>query len=196
MPRNAGDRVNSSYIATTPVYPGLSHLLTTNLYTTPWDSYLGRRVIPYLISIWIHHYRLTLSRGQIAELTLDQFSYLFDVGPDRLIAAWTISRGRFPGDRPDHRIRRYPVSKRPVYHAGHAIPHRLGGGTDINLTAQVGALNVGAFRELENRAIKAPGSVYFTYWMYALDSSTQTASRIQQGLLRRDSPPEIKLFKN
>jgi len=188
--------VNSSYVATAPAYPELSSLLGTASSANLWASCLTAKIIPCLVQAWLRHYRMALSDGQVVEVNLDPFSYLFDIGPDRLIAAWGISRGRFPGDRPDSRIKGYPVSMRPVYHAGHAAPHRLGGGADINLAAQFGSLNTGAFRELENRAVKTPGSLYFTYWLYGTSLQAQTASRIQQGLLTRGAPADIKLFKN
>jgi len=190
--------VNTSYIATVPTYPELARLAAVP--NIPWESLLTTRILPYLSQEWLRHYFLSLAAGDVEvnlnNSSLDTFSYLFDIGPDRLIAAWGISRGRFPGARDNGRIRGYPVSTRPVYHAGHAIPHRLGGGADINLAAQLGSLNTGAFRELENRAVKTPGSLYFTYWMYSMSRTAQVASRIQQGLLIRGSQPDIKVFNN
>lgn len=190
-----GGSLNSSYIRTVPAYPELARLAGMPG-AISWESLLITRVIPYLNQEWLRHYLLSLTARNIVEVNLDAFSYLFDIGPDRLIAAWGISRGRFPGARDNGRIHGYPVSTRPVYHAGHAIPHRLGGGADINLAAQLGSLNTGAFRQLENRAVKTPGSLYFTYWMYDLSHTTQVASRIQQGLLIHGSQPDIKVFRN
>jgi len=190
--------VNSSYVATVPSYPGLPKLIGAAHPGTSWESHLAQKVVPYLVAVWLRHYRLALSGGEVVEVNLDPFSYLFDIGPDRLISAWGISKGRFAGQRDNSRMQGFPVASRPVYHAGHAIPHRLGGGTDINLTAQLGSVNVGPFRELENRAVKAPGALYFTYWMYhrAAEKKIQLASRVQQGLLIRGSQPEIRDFKN
>jgi len=76
----------------------------------------------------------------------------------------------------------HPLGGDASYHRGHAIAHRLGGGTDINLVTQNAAINIGAFRRLEREAIANPGALYFTYWLYAPgDSQKPTAS--QQGLL-------------
>ncbi len=58
----------------------------------------------------------------------------------------------------------------------------MGGGTDINLVAQKGAINVGPFREIEKRAVANPGSLYFTYWTYPAGNS-QRPIRVQQGLI-------------
>lgn len=190
--------MNKSYVSTVPTYPELAGLLRAAPPGTPWESHLEQTVIPYLVDAWLRHYRLALSDGEVVEVPLGQFSYLFDIGPDRLIAAWGISQGRFAGDRPESRIKGYPVARRNLYDAGHAISHRLGGGTDINLTAQLASVNRRPFQELERMAVKNPGSLYFTYWMYyrVAEKKIQLASRIQQGLISPNSPPSIRDFKN
>jgi len=190
--------VNTSYVATVPKYPDLEKPLNAAQPGNSWESYLAGKVVPYLVSVWLRHYRMALSDGEIVEVDLDPFSYLFDIGPDRLIAAWGISKGRFAGDRPKTRISGYPVARRNLYDAGHAISHRLGGGTDINLTAQLASVNRRPFQELEQRAVSHPGSLCFTYWMYyrTAEKKIQLASRVQQGLLIRGSPLELRDFKN
>jgi hypothetical protein len=191
-------RMNKSYVSTIPSYPELAGLLSARPPRTPWELHLFRTIVPYLIDAWLRHYRLAVSGGEVVEVPLGQFSYLFDIGPDRLIAAWGISEGRFDKDRPNSRIKRYPVAQRSVYDAGHAISHRLGGGTDINLTAQLAAVNRRPFQELERLAVKNPGSLYFTYWMYyrVAQKKIQLASRVQQGLLAPYAAPEFRVFKN
>jgi hypothetical protein len=189
--------MNTSYTTTVPAYPELPSLLGAAPAASAWESHLTQNVVPYLEQVWLHHYRLALSVGEIVAVTLDQFTYLFDIGPDRLIAAWGISRGRFAGARDNSRIRSYPIATRPVYHAGHAISHRLGGGADINLVPQLGAVNTGPFQTLERQASKTPGSLYFTYWMYNRQGNqTWVPSRTQQGLLIRNAQPDIRIFKN
>jgi hypothetical protein len=190
--------VNKSYVSTVPTYPELASLLRTTSPATQWESHLEKKVIPYLAGVWLGHYRMALSGGEIVEVPLGQYSYLFDIGPDRLIAAWGISTGRFAGDRPNSRIAGHPVANRSVYDAGHAISHRLGGGTDINLAAQLASVNRRPFQELERAAVKNPGSLYFTYWMYhrIAEKKVQLASRIQQGLISPNAPPQIRDFKN
>ena len=186
--------MNSSYADSTPTYPELPRMMGTGAYD--WRSSLTDRIIPYLVQMWLSHYDLAASGGEIVEVHVDKWSYLFDIGPDRLIAAWGISEGRFSGEREKYRMEKYPLQARPLYHAGHAIPHRCGGGTDINLTAQLGSLNNGPFKILENRAVKTVGSLYFTYWMYGLDPNAEKASRVQQGLLTCGRQPEIRIFNN
>ena len=87
------------------------------------------------------------------------------------------------------------MSAGKTYHRGHAIPHSLGGGTDINLLAQKGSINVGPFRVLENKAVNTPGSLYFTYWEYK-GTNAQTPSGVQQGLLCPGQRADIKWHAN
>ena len=189
--------MNASYVSTIPDYPELAHILGRAQPSLSWPDRLQKFVIPYLTHAWLRHYSMALSGGNIVEVPLGQYSYLFDIGPDRLIAAWGISQGRFAGDRPNSRIAGHPVANRSVYDAGHAISHRLGGGTDINLTAQLASVNRKAFQELERTAVKNPGSLYFTYWMYyRTGDKIQLASRTQQGLLTQGSPLQLRDFTN
>jgi hypothetical protein len=193
--------MNSSYVATVPAYPELPSLLSAAPAASAWESHLTQRVVPYLEQVWLRHYRMAQSVGEIVAVSQTQvaaqFTYLFDIGPDRLIAAWGISRGRFAGARDNSRIRSYPISTRPVYHAGHAISHRLGGGADINLVPQLGAVNTGPFQTLERQASQTPGSLYFTYWMYNQQGNKAWIPfRTQQGLLIRNTQPDIRVFKN
>ena len=80
------------------------------------------------------------------------------------------------GDRHDHR--------------GHAIPHTLGGPTDINLVPQRGSVNVGPFRVLEIEAVATPGALYFTYWSYAARGD-QRPNGVDQGLIVIGKKPRI-----
>ena len=79
-------------------------------------------------------------------------------------------------------MRGAPLSGGKSYHRGHAIPNQMGGGTDINLVAQKGAINIGPFREIERKAVANPSSLYFTYWIYPPGNS-QRPTRVQQGLI-------------
>jgi hypothetical protein len=150
------------------------------------------QVIPRLVDIW-----LTSSAGlsdDVVETTASNFSYLFDIGKQRLIAAWGISRGRFGKDRDAQRMKGFPLSAGAKYHRGHAIPHRLGGPLDINLVPQLGAINIGGFRALERRAVATPGALYFTFWKYR--GQSQTPVGVDQGLLIAGRAPEISSFGN
>jgi hypothetical protein len=89
----------------------------------------------------------------------------------------------------------HPLSAGPDYHRGHAIAHRLGGQTDINLVPQLGKVNIGAFRPLERKAVATPGSMYFTYWLYS-GGVRQTPSGVDQGLLVAGQLPDIRRHGN
>lgn len=174
-------------------YPRLASLLTGSVAQPgagSWD-----RVIPYLVDVWLGDYARVAGPSEIVETTADHFSYLFDIPAGRLIAAWGISRGRHPGARDRSRMAGHPLSAGPRYHRGHAIPHTLGGPTDINLVPQLGAVNVGPFRVLEKRAVATPGSLYFTYWTYSARSG-QRPMTVDQGLIIPGQPPEIRTHPN
>jgi hypothetical protein len=87
------------------------------------------------------------------------------------------------------------LSAGPHYHRGHAIPHTLGGPTDINLVPQLGKVNIGPFRPLERRAVATVGSFYFTYWKYRSNSS-QTPSGVDQGLFVPGASPDVRHHGN
>jgi hypothetical protein len=154
----------------------------------------GDQVIPYLVDEWLADYARSGSPSDIVETTASGFSYLFDIAQERLIAAWGISGGRHGEARDKARMAGHPLSDGPLYHRGHAIPHTLGGPTDINLVPQLGAVNVGPFRALEKRAVATPGALYFTYWMYS--DLSQKPHGVEQGLLCPGSPPDIRTHVN
>ncbi len=91
----------------------------------------------------------------------------------------------------------HPLSAGPLYHRGHAIPHTLGGGTDINLVSQLGRINIGPFRPLEKKAVATPGSFYFTYWTYRnAVGHGQTPTGVDQGLLIAGQAPDVRHHGN
>lgn len=152
-------------------------------------------VTPYLVDIWLEEYERSTKKHDIVETLSERFHYLFDIANGRLIAAWGISEGRHAGARPKSRMAGHPLSDGPEYHRGHAIPHTLGGPTDINLVPQRGAVNVGPFRELEKRAVATPGSFYFSRWIYRTDKS-QRPKAVEQGLLVAGGTADIRQFAN
>ena len=156
---------------------------------------LADRVVPYLVDVWLDDYQRTTRSSEIVETQSAGFSYLFDIEHERLIAAWGISQGRHGEPRDKARMAGHPLGNGPLYHRGHAIPHTLGGPTDINLVPQRGSVNVGAFRQLERQAVNTPGALYFTYWTYPR-SDSQTPNGVEQGLLAPGAPPSIRRHGN
>lgn len=152
-------------------------------------------VIPYLTDCWLREYERHSQLDGVIETLAERFHFLFDVSAQRLLAAWGISHGKHVGKRPTSRMSGHPLSDGPAFHRGHTIPHTLGGGTDINLVPQRGSLNVGRFRELEKAAVATPGSLYFTYWIYAGPRS-QRPSHVHQGLLVPGELARIYRFCN
>jgi hypothetical protein len=159
------------------------------------QKFFTMQVVPRLVDVWLSDYERSAKAPDIVETTVTGFSYLFDVAAERLIAAWGVSHGRHAAARDKSRMAGHPLSAGPMYHRGHAIPHTLGGPTDINLVAQRGSINVGPFRELEKRAVATPGSLYFTYWKYA-NANDQKPVKVEQGLLVPGQPLVVREFVN
>ena len=157
----------------------------------------GRHVIPYLTKLWLDDYDARAS-SDITTVEAGGFYYLFDFAFGRLIAAWGVSVGRHAADRDAGRMAGHPKAGGDLYHRGHAIPHRLGGGTDINLVPQLGSINIGRFRPLEKRAVNMPGALYFTYWTYATPTgkTAQMPNGVDQGLLIAGQAPQITTHGN
>ena len=153
----------------------------------------GRRdatyLIPDLVSEWLRDYDALFPGNEIVETSTSGFSYLFDIQSGRLLAAWGFSQGKHTGARDKSRMAGHPLSAGVLYHRGHAIPHTLGGPTDINLVPQLGAINIGPFRALERQAVATPGAFYFTYWHYR--GASQTPIAVDQGLLIPGQPAQI-----
>jgi hypothetical protein len=177
-----------------PSYARVAVLVGGMAPDTPEDDFL-KNVVPRLIDVWLDDYCRTADASEIVETTVSGFSYLFDIAPGRLVAAWGVSRGRHGGARDASRMAGHPLSAGPLYHRGHAIPHTLGGPTDINLVAQLGSVNVGPFRTLEKRAVATPGALYFTYWMYGPGDSQKPVG-VEQGFLFPGRTPDIRVHAN
>jgi hypothetical protein len=171
-------------------YPGLHQLLTA-----PGPVDFGNRIEPILVRSWLDDYECVMPANEIVTVRTHGFSYLFDIANERLIAAWGISQGRASDARDASRMKGYPLSDGPLYHRGHAIPHRLGGPLDINLVPQLGSVNVGAFRALEKEAVATQGALYFTYWVYGPGASQRPVG-VEQGLLCPGKVPRIRPHGN
>ena len=177
-------------------YPRLKDLTRAAQHDGRWDE-----VAAYLVDVWIDDYARMAAGTDIVETTDSSFSYLFDIEAERLLAAWGISRGRHGGARDASRMAGHPKAGGTQYHRGHAIPHTLGGPTDINLVPQLGSVNIGPFRRLERQAVATPGAFYFTYWSYAGSPAVngypgQIPTRVDQGLLIFGREPQISHHDN
>jgi len=183
------------------VYPQLARLVQSADPRSSADV-LTRIVVPYLVDVWLGDYARSVPTMEVVETTSANFSYLFDIRAERLIAAWGISHGRHAASRDKARMAGHPLGAGSRYHRGHAIPHTLGGPTDINLVPQLGRINVGPFRALEKRAVATPGAFYFSYWIYVASAPArggyrgQTATGVDQGLLIIGQPPVIQHHVN
>jgi hypothetical protein len=155
---------------------------------------------PCLVETWLNDYGHATGHYDAVETRDHGFSYLFDISAKRLIAAWGLSKGKDESPRAiiATRMKGHPLSNSvggKRYHRGHAVPHTMGGRTDINLVPQLGVINSGPFQELERLAVATPGSLYFTYWFYP-DYRTQRPSEVEQGHLIAGSSPRIVSFRN
>ena len=92
-------------------------------------------------------------------------------------------------------MRGHPRGGGSLYHRGHAIAHTLGGSTDINLVPQMGSVNIGPFRALERQAVRTPGALYFSYWMYR-SATIQRPHRVDQGLVAPEQDPDVRTHAN
>jgi hypothetical protein len=182
-------------------YPRLQHLVLILDPRAPENAFTNI-IVPYMVDVWLEDYARTAPTKYVVKTKASAFNYLFDISAERLIAAWGVSRGRHTEARDKARMAGHPNSAGPRYHRGHAIPHTLGGPTDINLVPQLGSVNVGPFRELEKRAVATPGALYFTYWIYAGAPSgrggypSQKPTAVEQGLLIPGQAPQIHRHAN
>ncbi|MBW8785235.1 MAG: hypothetical protein JF593_11480 [Novosphingobium sp.] len=170
--------------------------LNGSVQSMPPTSPQWATIVPLLVNAWLDDYAARPG-SDIVETQADNFSYLFDIAAERLIAAWGVSRGRNAHERDAARMRGHPLSAGQLYHRGHAVPHTLGGGTDINLVPQLGRVNIGPFRPLEKRAVATPGSLYFTYWSYrGSRGAGQVPTGVDQGLLIAGQLPAVQRHGN
>jgi len=164
------------------------------------EAVVNSTLAPRLVEAWLNDYARSAGNYDIVETKSDGFSYLFDISAERLIAAWGLSKGKDASPRSiiATRMKGHPLTNMvggKRYHRGHAIPHTMGGRTDINLVPQLGLINSGRFQELERLAVATPGSLYFTYWRYP-DARTQRPSGVEQGCLIAGSAPNIADLQN
>ncbi len=182
-----------------PNYPRLATILQ-GLRPPLTEPIVASRLSPCLVEAWLNDYGRVAHHYDVVETKDQGFSYLFDIAAERLIAAWGLSKGKDASPRSiiATRMKGHPLTNAAAgkrYHRGHAVPHTMGGRTDINLVPQLGAINSGPFQELERLAVATPGSLYFSYWSYP-DSHAQRPSGVEQGCLIAGSAPRIVSFGN
>src|SRR5215472_2587823 len=158
------------------------------------EADVSARLAPPLVNAWLADYGRTTPDYDVVETTDAGFYYLFDIQAERLIAAWGLSKGKDTSPRSiiETRMKGHPLKntvRGKRYHRGHAIPHTMGGRTDINLVPQLGVINSGPFQDFERKAVATPGALYFTYWSYP-GNRTQRPSAVQQGLLVGGQTPD------
>jgi hypothetical protein len=180
-------------------YPNLAAILQA-LRPPLTDAVVTSRLVPCLVETWLNAYGRVVDAYDVVETKDQGFSYLFDIAAERLIAAWGLSKGKDVSPRAiiASRMKGHPLTNTVSgkrYHRGHAVPHTLGGRTDINLVPQLGVINSGPFQEIERLAVATPGSLYFTYWSYP-GSRTQRPSGVEQGCLIAGCAPKIVAFQN
>lgn len=147
-------------------------------------------ILPALIDLWLAEYRACTTDAEVVEVETGGFANLFDLTEERLIAAYGFPTGGVSSHRDASRMRGFP--KPPAgYVKGHAIAHQLGGGLDINLVAQSGKTNGGAFRVLEREAVRHPGCLYFSNWIYDRPA-VQLPHVVVQGLVRVRDDDELR----
>ncbi|WP_426425280.1 hypothetical protein [Bradyrhizobium genosp. A] len=182
-----------------PNYSNLSAILQ-GLRPPLTEAVVVSQLAPRLVQAWLNDYGRITPEYDAVETKDAGFSYLFDIVTERLIAAWGLSKGKDASPRAiiASRMKGHPLTNTvggKRYHRGHAIPHTMGGRTDINLVPQLGAINSGVFQELERLAVSTPGSLYFSYWSYP-DRRVQRPSGVEQGCLIAGSTPRIVNFGN
>jgi hypothetical protein len=151
------------------------------------EGMIQDEIVPALVHLWCAEYRASAPHAEIIDVRIEGFNYLFDLGDERLIAAYGFPDGADPGRRDSSRMRGFPQPPDGRV-KGHAIAHQLGGGVDINLVPQNGVINSGAFRVLEREAARHPGCLYFSAWAYS-QIGDQTPCHVVQGMIRGEDIP-------
>lgn len=155
------------------------------------------RTVPLLVEHWCENYSSSSGEADISEISLANFTYLFDHTAERLVAAFGITMPAPTMSRDRARQRGHPLAEPDRDDRGHAIPNSAGGRLDINLFPQRSKLNRGAFRRLEKLAVRHPGSFYFVRFRYGDEG--QRPNEIEQGVLVNDpagSRFEMEVFCN
>ncbi len=154
-------------------------------------AYAQHELPERLCEAWCRDYRNSFRDADIVSIAAGSFSHLFDLTAERTLAAYGVSGGKVSTPRDRSRMAGHPKAEGRDYHRGHLIPHSAGGGMDINLFIQRGAVNIGRFRELENLAVGNPGSFYFVRLIYGSDGGQRPAF-VEQGVFVNSKSSRIE----
>lgn len=117
---------------------------------------------------WISDY-MAATGAELVDVTLGTFTYTFDMVNDRVVCVTGTS---VPPEhaRDNARQTGHPAPEKGD-HKGHLIAHSMGGGMDINIFAQNGALNLGnEWRGIERHAAANPDTPVAIHLNYEGDS--------------------------
>jgi hypothetical protein len=117
--------------------------------------------------------------------------YLFDLIPERVVAAWGESR---PAEEERDRSRQAGFIPRFSRHyegkdRGHFLSHGQGGGMDVNFFPQLKEVNRGwsdagkLYRAMETYAASHPGTPCFSRPLYAEGNDTWDPEQVEYGVL-------------
>lgn len=150
------------------------------------------RLIEEFLRLWEDAY-LDSTAG---EVEIVQFSdraswYLFDLIPERVVAAWGESR---PPEEERDRSRQAGFIPRFSRHyegkdRGHFLSHGQGGGMDVNFFPQIREVNRGwsdagkLYRAMETYASNHPGTLCFSRPLYAQHNDTWDPEQVEYGVL-------------
>jgi hypothetical protein len=130
-----------------------------------------------LMVIWLDDYYEVAPRADLVTVDLvesgSDFTYLFDLALTRVVVVCGVPIA-VSHSRDYNRQNRHPRPQKGFV-KGHLIAHSIGGGMDINFIPQLGSMNAGEFRKIENlaqkNALENVKSLYFVRAIYNNDSS-------------------------
>jgi len=158
-----------------------------------------------LVRLWENAYLdSTAGEVEIVQFSDGANQYLFDLIPDRVVAAWGDSR-RAESERDRSRqagfiprfSRHYEGKDR-----GHFLSHGQGGGMDVNFFPQLKEVNRGwsdagkLYRAMERYAAGHPGTFCFARPLYAEGNDTWHPEQVEYGVLVGEETLRAVVFPN
>jgi hypothetical protein len=157
-----------------------------------------------LPALWFEAFRkMPGATTDIVAIDQDRYTYLFDLGSERIVAAYGLSTPN-PAKRDSSRMQGFlgKISDRFKGRSdkGHIMSHRQGGGMDINLFPQRADVNRGRspagkiYRELERYCAANPGSFSFSRLLYS--DASWVPAEIEYGVLYHSKQFRVERFTN